>query len=74
MRFEHDTLAQRIRFSAGDAAAALRAEVDRLGAARVMVIARDAEAERITAGLPVALLHTEVAMHVPLPEIGRAHV
>jgi len=72
VRFEHDALAQRLRFASGAAAAALREEVDRLGAARVMVIARAAEAERLTGGLPVALLHTEVAMHVPVPVAERA--
>jgi alcohol dehydrogenase class IV len=75
MRFEHDTLAQRIRFASGGAAAALREEVVRLGASRVMVIAAAAEtglAERITGGLPIALVHSEVAMHVPVPVAERA--
>jgi len=72
VRFEHDTLAQRVRFASGGAAAALRDEIGRLGASRVMVIARTAEAGRLTGGLPVALTHTEVAMHVPVPVAERA--
>jgi maleylacetate reductase len=72
MRFTHETLAQRVRFAPGAAAAALRDEVARLGATRLMVIARAAEAERIADGLPVALVHREAVMHVPVAVAERA--
>jgi len=75
MRFTHETLAQRVRFAPGDAAGALADEAARLGASRVMVIAAPAEAGlagRITGGLPVVLVHDEVAMHVPVPIAERA--
>jgi alcohol dehydrogenase class IV len=75
VRFQHNTIAQRVRFAAGGAADALREEITRLNASRVMVITSAAEAglaERITAGLPLALVHTEVAMHVPVPVAERA--
>jgi maleylacetate reductase len=75
MRFDHDTLAQRVRFASGGAAANLAAEVAELGATRLMVIAAEDErelAERIAAGLPVAHWHHEVAMHVPVEVAARA--
>ena len=75
LRFEHETLGQRIRFASGSAADALAAEVELIGASRVMVIAAPSEADlakRITEGLPVALVHDEVAMHVPVPVAERA--
>ncbi len=75
MRFEHETLPQRVCFASGEAVSALRAEVERLGATRVMVIAAEAEAElaqRVTAGLPVALRWSEVVMHVPVEVAERA--
>ncbi|MGY0064290.1 maleylacetate reductase [Streptomyces sp. LZ34] len=75
MRFEHETLAQRIRFAPGEAPATVRAEVERLGGTRVMVIAAAAEADlagKVTAELPVVLGHDEVVMHVPLASAERA--
>ncbi|MER5428999.1 maleylacetate reductase [Streptomyces sp. NPDC002588] len=75
MRFEHESLPQRVRFASGEAAAMLGAEVERLGAARVMVIAAPAEAElarQVTGELPVVLRWSEVAMHVPLEVAVRA--
>ncbi|MFD2473505.1 maleylacetate reductase [Amycolatopsis silviterrae] len=75
MRFIHTTLPQRVRFASGAAAAGVRAEAELLGARRVMVIAADAEralADEITADLPVALRHHEVAMHVPVELAERA--
>jgi alcohol dehydrogenase class IV len=75
LRFEHETLGQRIRFASGGAAHAVGEEVTRLGASRVMVIAAPAEtalAKQITGGLPVVLVHDEVAMHVPVPVAERA--
>jgi alcohol dehydrogenase class IV len=73
----HDTLAQRVRFATGQAAGALREELQTLGAGRVMVIAAESEAgltTAITDGLPVAVRHDDVVMHVPVEtaERGRA--
>ncbi|MEU4421097.1 maleylacetate reductase [Actinoplanes sp. NPDC024001] len=73
--FVHDTLGQRVILEAGGAAKHLAAEVSRLGADRVMLIAAEAEshlADRVTAGLPVALRWTEVAQHVPVELAERA--
>ena len=39
MRFTHDTLAQRVRFATGDAAAAVAEEAGLLGIRRAMVVA-----------------------------------
>ncbi|MDT0571802.1 maleylacetate reductase [Streptomyces sp. DSM 3412] len=75
MRFEHESLTQRVCFASGGAAALVRAEVERLGASRVMVIAAPAEAEparTVTAGLPVVLRWDEVVMHVPVEMAERA--
>ncbi|MFE2579017.1 maleylacetate reductase [Streptomyces sp. NPDC059378] len=75
MRFVHDILPQRVRFASGAAAESLAAEIALLGSERVMVIAGPAEkdlAERITAGLPVAVRHDDVAMHVPVEIAERA--
>ncbi|WP_028474574.1 maleylacetate reductase [Nocardioides alkalitolerans] len=74
-RFEHETLGQRVVFAPGAAATALAAEVERLGAARVMVLASAAEARlarEVTDGLPVVHVHDEVVMHVPVPVAERA--
>ncbi|GAB2725260.1 maleylacetate reductase [Nocardioides pakistanensis] len=68
MRFVHETLPQRVRFASGEAAAQLAEEVDRLGVSRLMVIATETQqpvAHRIADGLPVAVWHHGVAMHVP---------
>ncbi|GAB1513281.1 maleylacetate reductase [Actinophytocola sp. KF-1] len=75
IRFVHETRPQRVRFGSGGAAAALAEEVALLGAARVMVIttaSATAAADRITAGLPVALRYDDVAMHVPVEVAERA--
>jgi maleylacetate reductase len=67
--FDHTTLGQRVRFGTGHAAVNLAAEVDRLGAERVMVIAAPAEAalaDAVTTHIDVAVRHDEVAPHVPL--------
>jgi len=53
----------------------VKAEVERLGAARVMVIAAPAEAalaDLVTSGLPTVLRHDEVVMHVPVEVAERA--
>lgn len=75
LRFEHETLPQRMCFASGDAPAMVCAEVERLGGARVMVIAAAAEAglaDQVTAGVPVVLRHQEVVMHVPIESAERA--
>jgi len=75
VRFEHETLAQRVCFAPGDAPAAVRAEVERLGGSRAMVIAARSEAglaEKVTAQVPVAVRHDEVVMHVPVASAERA--
>ncbi|WP_437023874.1 maleylacetate reductase [Streptomyces sp. enrichment culture] len=75
MRFEHENLTQRVVFASGEAAARVRAEVERLGASRVMVIASAAEAglaAAVSAGLPVVLRWDEVVMHVPVEGAERA--
>lgn len=68
LRFEHESLPQRVCFASGQAAAMLAGEIQRLGASRVMVLASQSEAERseqLTADLPVVVHHNEIAMHVP---------
>ncbi|MEU3891929.1 maleylacetate reductase [Streptomyces sp. NPDC029041] len=75
MRFEHETLAQRVRFATGQAPATICAEVQRLGGSRVMVIASADEADlanEVTADVPVVLHHREVVMHVPVACAERA--
>jgi alcohol dehydrogenase class IV len=75
VRFTHETLPQRVTFATGEAAAAVKAEVGALGAAKVMLIASDrmaAPADRIAAQVPVAVRHEEVVMHVPVDVAGRA--
>jgi maleylacetate reductase len=75
MRFVHDTLPQRVCFGSGEAAASLRAEIESLGATRVMLIASKAEmhlADDIATDLPVALRHDDVVMHVPIEVAKRA--
>ncbi|MPY59846.1 maleylacetate reductase [Streptomyces spongiae] len=75
LSFEHESLTQRVVFSSGGAAARVRAEVERLGASRVMVIAAAAEAElaqAVTADLSVVLRWDEVVMHVPVEVAERA--
>lgn len=69
MGFTHETLPQRVRFAAGEAHAAVREEVDLLGARRAMVIASPrgtVVARAVTAGIEVAVLHDGVREHVPL--------
>jgi maleylacetate reductase len=75
MRFVHDTLPQRVRFASGEAAEQLAEEITERGYSRVMVIAAESEqelAERVAGGLPVAVWHHEVAMHVPVEVATRA--
>jgi alcohol dehydrogenase class IV len=75
MEFTHDTLAQRVVLGSGIAAAAVVAEVERLGGGPVMVVAGELEAalaDRVTSGLVVALRWSEVRQHVPLELARRA--
>ena len=75
MRFVHDSLPQRVCFGSGQAAEYLETEIGNLGASRVMVIASKRDTtlvDTIAEGLPVALRHDEVVMHVPAEVAGRA--
>ncbi|ACL42516.1 MULTISPECIES: maleylacetate reductase [Micrococcaceae] len=75
LTFEHVTLGQRVLFGTGNAAANLAAEVARLGAQRVMVIASDFEtdiARTVATGIEVALWHHDVVMHVPIETAEKA--
>jgi maleylacetate reductase len=73
--FDHVTLGQRVLFGTGAAAGNLAAEVSRLDARRVMVIASDFETEMaraVAADIEVALWHHEVVMHVPIEVADKA--
>jgi maleylacetate reductase len=73
--FHHETLAQRVLFGTGKAAENLQAEVLRLGASKVMVIASEVElpmAQDVAGQIEVALWHTEVTQHVPVEVADRA--
>lgn len=69
LTFDHVTLGQRVLFGSGRAAENLAAEVARLGANRVMVIAGDFElpmARDVAANIDVTVFHSDVVMHVPV--------
>lgn len=73
--FVHDTLPQRVVLDSGEAGAHLVSELERLGAARVMLVASRREAsqvEPLVTGLPVAVRWDEVVQHVPLATAQRA--
>ncbi len=73
--FNHETLGQRVLFGSGKAAENLAAEVARLGAKRVMVIASEFEApiaRKVAAGIDVALDYDDVAPHVPIEKAEKA--
>lgn len=75
LNFEHRSLGQRVVFGAGKAAENLAAEVARLDAKRVMVIATRSAADNtadITAGIPVALHYDDVVPHVPVETAEKA--
>lgn len=77
LRFEHETFAQRVLFASGRAAERVADEVARLDAHSVMVLATPSRrelADRVSAGLPVAVRHDDVAMHVPVEVAERARV
>lgn len=72
--FTHETLPQRVVFASRRAALHVADEVARLGS-RPMVIAAgtaDALARPILAGLPGAVRHRDVVMHVPIETAERA--
>lgn len=75
MVFEHVTLGQRVLFGSGKAREQLAAEVSRLGARKVMVIAAGAESrisDQVTGGIGVALNWDDVVMHVPAEKAEEA--
>jgi alcohol dehydrogenase class IV len=73
VQFTHDWLPQRVIFATGGATVAVAEEVRRLGASRVLAMASDAgRAGPVLAGVPVEVLHTDVAMHVPVEVAERA--
>jgi maleylacetate reductase len=76
-KFSHITLGQRIVFGSGLAAENLAAEVTRLGAARVMLVASEYElamAQQVCRDITVALVHTDVVQHVPAENAERARL
>jgi maleylacetate reductase len=69
LEFTHDTLPQRVLFGAGSAARNLRAEVERLGGDRLMLIAAEADralADVVAREIAPALVWSDVAQHVPI--------
>ncbi|MFD5826137.1 maleylacetate reductase [Lentzea sp. NPDC060358] len=68
--WEHVTLGQRVLFGTGRAAAHVAAEVDRLGARRVLVVG--AAFPEVTAGLDVVARVADVRQHVPVADAERA--
>ncbi|MGW6934603.1 maleylacetate reductase [Lentzea sp. NPDC054927] len=72
MKFDHTTLGQRVLFGTGEAAATLAAEVERLGARRVLLIGEEAIAAEVAAKIDVVARCTDVAPHVPVANAERA--
>jgi maleylacetate reductase len=70
MSWQHVTLGQRVLFGTGEAADNLAAEVERLGAHRVLLIAE--EATEVTSKIHVEAHCTDVAPHVPVENAERA--
>ncbi|MDQ0678827.1 maleylacetate reductase [Arthrobacter pascens] len=73
--FEHVALGQRVLFGTGKAAENLAAEVERLGAQKVMVIASEFEAtiaDVVCAGISPVLRWDQVVMHVPVEVAEKA--
>jgi alcohol dehydrogenase class IV len=77
--FVHDQLPSRVVFGAGVSRTALTSEVERLGAARALVLASTRDEDRVAAltsplGDRVTGVFTAVREHVPLPtaEAARA--
>lgn len=75
MLFEHVMLGQRVLFGSGQAAVNLAAEIDRLGARRVMVIASKIDApiaKKVTTHIQVTLDYDDVVPHVPIEKAEKA--
>ncbi|ONI87719.1 hypothetical protein ALI22I_21215 [Saccharothrix sp. ALI-22-I] len=75
LAFDHHTLGQRVLFGTGRAAAHVAAEVRRVGARSVMVIAGTSErgqADQVTAGIDVAVHYDDVVQHVPADTAAKA--
>lgn len=75
LRFEHITLGQRVLFGSHQAAGYLAAEVARLDARRVMVVAAGPEQEiarQVTSEIDIELEYSDVVMHVPIETAERA--
>jgi maleylacetate reductase len=75
LNFTHTTLGQRVAFGTGKGAENLAAEVKRLGAKRIMLVAAEAEAviaRRVAAQIDVALEYDDVLMHVPVEKAKKA--
>lgn len=69
LQFDHETLGQRVLFGSGEAAQNLAAEISRLDAKNVMVVAGDFElpmAQQVAADIDVKVWHSNVVMHVPI--------
>lgn len=69
LQFDHETLGQRVLFGSGEAAQNLAAEISRLDAKNVMVVAGDFElpmARQVAADIDVKVWHSNVVMHVPI--------
>ncbi|MFI7493572.1 maleylacetate reductase [Kocuria sp. M4R2S49] len=75
LNFQHTTLGQRVLFGSGRAAEYVAAELSRLEASKVMVIAAPPEqhlAQQATAGVATALWWDEVVQHVPVEKAEAA--
>lgn len=75
LEFAHTTLGQRVLFGAGQAAEHVAAEIERLKAERVMVIAavpEDGIARQVTSKVEPALDYDDVVMHVPIEKAEKA--
>lgn len=73
--FEHVTLGQRVRFGTGRAAENLAAEIERLGAQRVLLVASEDDehlTRTVTSRIEVTARCSDVAPHVPVPNAERA--
>ncbi|KMS92227.1 maleylacetate reductase [Prauserella rugosa] len=73
--FEHVTFGQRVLFGSGRAAEHVAAEVARLGARRVLLVASDRDervAQRVSSGVDVAARCSDVRPHVPVANAERA--
>lgn len=75
LKFAHTTLGQRVLFGAGQAADHVTAEMERLGAQRVMLIAAGTAAEsaaQVISKITPTLEYNDVVMHVPIETAQKA--